>query len=269
MATMEQQYQKTCENQICYVSKEWSAHKEKLMDHIATIMDQQKVVYDGLSETWDTHGKDLRSHVSCAIQDGNFGCIMLGHLISAFSYNIYLRQIKATNERMNGHFKVLRSFHDVVARADALIRDIELTLDRRGDGTLSAEHYSAWARASNELTGQFAQVLEVGNVEKYQLLDIWEEFHVKGRQMVAVIPEGGNKLDIVRSWETMASHMNTQVLSMIIEVRGRLEAIERDCYHSELRLHQEMTSVFKEDDEEKSDVGRSSRPDPDDFGENS
>jgi len=266
MATMEQQYQKTSENQIYYISKEWSVHKEKLMDHIAMIMDQQKVVYDGLSETWDMHGEDLRVQVQRAIKDGNLSCIMLGHLISAFSYNIYLRQFKATNERMNGHFKVLRSFHGVVAKADALIKDIELTLDRRRDGTLSPEHYSAWARASNEMTGQFAQVLEVGNVEKYQLLDLWEEFHVKGRQIISVIPDGGNKLDIARAWENMASQMNAQVLNMIIDVRDRLEAIERDCYHSELRLHHELSCVFKEEDEEKVDVGSGS--DPKDFSGN-
>jgi hypothetical protein len=268
MATMEQLYQKTNVDQTYYVYKEWTEHKKKMMAHIATIMDQQKVVYDGLSETWDTHGEELRAQVSKAIKDGNLSSIMLGRLITAFSNTIYQRQFKATNERMNGHFKVLRSFHEVVAKADALVNDMEGTLNRRGEGALSEEHYSAWAKASNELTGQFAQVLEVGNVEKYQLLDIWEEFHVRGRQMIVVIPEGGNKKDIAQAWETMAIQMNSQILQMIIEVRARLETIERECYHSELRLQQELSSVFKEKKEDTVDVGQSTRTDPDDYSEN-
>ncbi len=268
MATMEQQYQKINVNQTYYVSKEWTAHKDKLMAHIATIMDQQKVVYDGMSETWDTHGQDLRTHVSGAVQEGNLGCVVLDRLISDFSNTIYLRQFKATNERTSGHFKVLRSFHGVVARADALITDIDGTLNRKGEGALSPDHYSAWVKASNELTRQFAQVLKVGNIEKYQLLDIWEDFHIRGRQMIASIPDGASKKDITQAWEAMALQMNTQVLQMIIEVRDRLEAIERECYRSELKLQQELLSVFKEVDGERFDVGLISRSDPDDFSEN-
>jgi hypothetical protein len=268
MATMEQQYQKIKVDQTYYVYKEWNEHKKKMMDHIATIMDQQKVVYDGLSETWDIHGEDLRAQVSSEIKDGNAGWLMLSRLITNFSNTIYQRQFKATNERMNGHFKVLKSFHGVVARADALINDIEGTLNRRGDGTLSLEHCSAWAKASNQLTGQFALVLEVGNVEKYQLLDIWEEFHVTGRKIIFDLPNGENKKYIARAWETMARQMNAQVLQIIIEVRDRLEAIERDCYRSEHRLQQELSGVFKEIEGEKVDLGRASRTDEDDYSEN-
>jgi hypothetical protein len=246
MTTMEKQYQRTIEGREYDFSKEWDAHRHKMMTHVATLVEQQKLVYDGLSETWDASSQDLRVKVSCSVQDGIYSCKVLDRLLTDFSSKIYLQQFKATDERMNGHIKVLRKFYTVVAKADGLFKDLEQTRDRNGEEALSSRQYSMWIGTFKELSEQFDRVLEVCNIEKYQLLDLWEDFHIKGRQTIASIPEGEDKKQIARLWEDMAIHMNTQVLNMIIDVRGRLDTIERDSYYSEYRVHQELSRLFKE-----------------------